>query len=166
DSLMGVLLECREERQRKSARARVLRNRAQPFAEAVALAHVRLQMNRRQVAAAADALAIEVRDHALTGLVVLERDDVHEPRANVIVVVRVQKLDAVDVAQQLPVAGGDACAQLQNLIELLELPDPERGTYVVEAVVEAEPHVLEPAARIAAALVPQRAEQPPLLLGV
>src|SRR5438093_6978928 len=55
---------------------------ALPISEAVALAHVRLQMNRRQVAAAADALAIEVCDHALTGLVVLERDDVHEPRAN------------------------------------------------------------------------------------
>src|SRR5581483_12238910 len=52
------------------------------------------------------------------------------------------------------------------LVELLELSDADRGADVVEAVVESEPHVLEPPAIVAAALVAQRAEQAPLLLGV
>ena len=38
--------------------------------------------------------------------------------------------------------------------------------HIVQPVVEAEPGVLEPAAAVGAALVPQRFQQPPLLLGV
>src|SRR5690349_14612657 len=81
-------------------------------------------------------------------------------------VVRERELDAVDVAEQLAVARSDIAPQGEDLVELLDLPDPERCAHVVEAVVVTEPHVLEPTAGIAAALIAQRAEQPPLLLRV
>ncbi len=92
--------------------------------------------------------------------------DVDEPRAHVVGVVGERHLDAVDVAQELAVPRRDLAPQAQDLVELLELPDPERRAHIVEAVVEAEPHVLEPAAVVAATLVAQRPQQPPLLLRV
>src|SRR5262249_51586983 len=77
---------------------------------------------------------------------------------------RDRQLDAVDAAQELAVPGGDVAPQREDLVELLDLPDPERRPHVVKAVVVAEPHVLEPAARATATPVAERAEQPPLLL--
>ena len=56
----------------------------------------------------------------------------------------------VDVAQQLVVALGDCAPRLEDAVELLELPDPERGRDVVEAVVVTEPPVLQPARRLEA----------------
>ena len=79
-------------------------DRAHPLAEAVALAHVRLQVDRREVAVVADPLALERRDHTLARLVVGQEDDVDEPRADVVGVVGARQLDAVDVAQELVVA--------------------------------------------------------------
>src|SRR6266511_1808877 len=49
DVLLVVTIEARVERQRERARAAVLRHREHPLAEAVALAHVRLQVDRRDV---------------------------------------------------------------------------------------------------------------------
>src|SRR5439155_24564363 len=58
-------------------------------------------------------------------------------------------------------------AAAQDLVELLELGDPDRRLEVGPPVVEAEPDVVEPAAVVVCAtLVPQAAELPPLLLGV
>ena len=75
-----------------------------------------------------------------------------------IVVVGERRLD-VDPGEQLVVARRDAATRREDAVELLELPDPERGREVVEAVVVAEPPVLQPARRLEAALVAQRDEQ-------
>src|SRR5581483_7574716 len=74
--------------------------------------------------------------------------------------------DAVDVAEQLVVARGDVAPEREDLVELLDLPDAEGRADVAQPVVVTEPHVLEPAARVAASLIPQRAQQSPLVLGV
>src|SRR5580765_4960824 len=50
DALLRVTLERGEERQREGAGAVVLGDRTEPFAEPVALAHVGLEVDRRQVA--------------------------------------------------------------------------------------------------------------------
>src|SRR5581483_3441558 len=54
----------------------------------------------------------------------------------------------------------------EDLVEPLDLADPERGRDVAQAVVEAEAHMLEPAPGLGPALVSERAHQVPLLLGV
>src|SRR5581483_3722117 len=53
-----------------------------------------------------------------------------------------------------------------DLVELLQLADADGRADVVEAVVVAEPDVLEPSARVPPALVSQRPQQAPLLLRV
>ena len=73
-------------------------------------------------------------------------------------VVRERRLD-VDVGEQLAVDGCDRAAGGEDPVELLELPDAERGREVVEAVVVTEASVLEPARRLEPALVAQRDEQ-------
>src|SRR5437868_6583737 len=83
-----------------------------------------------------------------------------------LVIVRARQFHAVDPAQQLVIALRDLGAKRKYLVQLLELPEPECRAHVAEAIVEAESHVLEPAAGVATALVPQRAQQPPLLLRV
>src|SRR6266516_7569231 len=67
-SLLSVQLQRREERQRERPGARILGDRTEALREAVALAHVLLQVDRGQVAVVADARAFEVRDHALARL--------------------------------------------------------------------------------------------------
>ena len=57
-------------------------------------------------------------------------------------------------------------ARVEDPVELLELADADRRADVVDAVVEAEPRVLEPAAAVRAPLVAQRLEQPPFVLGM
>src|SRR5205807_6251487 len=53
---------------------------------------------------------------------------------------------------------------LEDRVQLLELPDPDRRGDLVEAVVVAEPRVLEPAAAVRPALVGERLEEAPLVL--
>src|SRR5262249_14811774 len=72
----------------------------------------------------------------------------------------------VDAAQELAVACRSLRAQSPDLREPLELPDPERGGDVAEAVVVAEADVLEPAAGLRPALGAEGADQVPLLLRV
>ena len=80
---------------------------------------------------------------------------------------RRQRLDPVDVLEQLGVARSSGGSERQHPVQLLELRDPERGLKIGPAVVEPEPHVVEPAgAVVGPALVAQAAEQLPLLLGV
>ena len=81
-------------------------------------------------------------------------------------VVGVRRLDAVDVREQLAVALSRSRAQSQDLVELLELDDADRGLQVREAVVESEAYVMEPAALVRAALVAKTLQELPLLLGV
>src|SRR5207248_10767808 len=88
------------------------------------------------------------------------------PGAPMSVVVVARQLDSFDPAEELVVPLRDGRAQLEDLVELLELPEPERRAHVVEAVVIAESHVLEPPAGIATALVSQRAQEAPLVLRV
>ncbi len=54
----------------------------------------------------------------------------------------------------------------ENLVEPLELTEADRRAYVVDPIVESEPGVLEPAARVGATLVPEAAQKPPLFLGM
>jgi hypothetical protein len=84
----------------------------------------------------------------------------------VIDVVGARQLQARNVDQQRRVPGGDRGSRLENGVELLELSEPDRGADVVDAVVEAEPRVLEPAAGVGAALVAQAPQKAPLALGV
>src|SRR6266550_255407 len=80
-------------------------------------------------------------------------------------VVRAQRLDPAAL-QQPPVSRRDLGPERQQPVELLELPDPDRGLYVRPAIVEAKPDVMEPgAALVVAALVAQAPQQLPLLLG-
>ncbi len=119
-----------------------------PLREAVPLAHVRLQVDRRQVRRRRDPLV--ATSCAITRVAVdagRELHDVHEPRANVVVVVGERRLD-VDVARAARrSARRPRRRAVEDAVELLELPDPERRRDVVEAVVVAEPSVLEPARR-------------------
>ena len=63
-------------------------------------------------------------------------------------------LDAVDARRAAPrSAQRPPAREREDRVELLELGDADRGGDVVEAVVVAEPRVLEPAARVGAALV-------------
>src|SRR6516162_11703001 len=107
-------------------------------------------MDRRQIPVEADPLALEGRDRPLPGLVVRQRDDVDEPGALVVDVVGARQLDAVDRREKLVVPLGDLPAKHEDLVQALELPDPDRGTDVVDAVVETEAYVLEPPAVVAA----------------
>ena len=95
-----------------------------------------------------------------------ELDDVDEPGADVVGVVGERQLEPVDVREQLAVAGRRGPAQRQDRVELLELADPERRADVVDAVVEAEPCMVEPATAVGATLVAEADELPPRLLGV
>ena len=123
------------ERQRHRARAAVLAHRQHPLGEAVALAHVRLEVDRRQVRRASRSRRSTSR--AITRVAVDARrqlDDVDEPRALVVVVVGERRLD-VDAGEQLVVARGDPAPRRQDPVELLELADAERSRDVVEPVV-------------------------------
>ena len=123
-------------------------------------------MDARQVARRADALALQLADHSLAVDSLGELHDVDEPGALVRRVVRERRLDTVDPGQELRVPRRDSVPALQDLVELVELRDPDRRADVVEAVVVAEPRVLQPSAVVGAALVPEALQQPPILLVV
>jgi hypothetical protein len=118
-----------------------------------------LEVDRRQVPRARDALLLEALDHALAVDRRVELDDVDEPRADVVLVVPERCLHSGDVRQQLGVPLRGLAAKREDRLQLLHLRDAERGAQVVEPVVEAQPRVLEPAAAVGAALVAQRAQQ-------
>ena len=143
------------EGQRERARGHLLGDRAQPLGEPVPLAHVRLQVDARQVTGGLDAVLGEPADDLLAVGSGRQRDDVDEPRPLVLVVVGARQLEPGDVTEQLRVAAGDLTPRGEDRVELLELPEPDRGLDVREPVVEAEPRVVEPAAGIRAALVAQ-----------
>jgi hypothetical protein len=75
----------------------------------------------------------------------------------VVVVVGDRRLD-VDALEQRRVQVRDVGAGSEDLVELLDLADPQRRRDVVVAIVVAEPAVLEPRARLEPPLVPQRDE--------
>ena len=54
-----------------------------------------------------------------------------------VVVVGERRLDPVDAGEQLAVPRRDLRRAREDLVELLELGEPERGGELVEAVVEA-----------------------------
>jgi hypothetical protein len=72
----------------------------------------------------------------------------------VIRVVGKRRLD-VDNRQELAVAVRDLPAPREDPVELLELADAERRREIVEAVVEPQAAVLEPARRLEPPLVAQ-----------
>src|SRR5918992_76712 len=160
-------LDLRVERQRERPPAHRLRHRELALDEAVVAPHVRLQVDARDVLRGRDSLATQRGHDGVAIELRSERDDVDEPRALVIGVVRSQRLDLVDAAEQLAVALGRRRPQLEQAIELLELGNPDRGLEIRPAIVEPEPHVVEPAAPgVFASLVPHADDQLPRLLVV
>ena len=123
-------------------------------------------MDARHVLGGADPLGAELAHHRRPVRAVRQRDDVHEPRARVVGVVRTERLD-VEARQQPPIPLRGRRAELEHPVELLELRDPDRSLNVGPAVVEAEAHMVEPgAALVVAPLVAQAAKELPLLLRV
>src|SRR5436309_721501 len=166
DELLVGGVEVREERERERSRARVFGDRAHALREAVGLAHVRLEMDGRHVVARLDALRLEALHDALAVDPRRKLDDVDEPRAPVVGVVREWRLDAIDTPKQTGVPRGRRTTHLEHPVELLQLTDPECRLDVREPVVEADPRVVEPARVVRAALVAKADEQVALLLGV
>ena len=74
-------------------------------------------------------------------------------------VVSAGELEPGHVGEEPRVAGRNGRARRENRVELLELPQADRRADVVEPVVEAEPGVLEPPARVGPALVPEAPQQ-------
>ena len=142
------------EREGQRSRRDVLRDGTQPDAIPEALPHVRLQVDARQVPRGLDAVSRERLDDRLAVGADRKRDDVDEPRALVLGVVVARELEtAIDSSSAVYRAATRRAPR--GSVELLELPEPDRGADVVDPVVEAEPHVLEPAAGVGAALVAQ-----------
>src|SRR5439155_1338408 len=106
---------------RERAGADVLGDRAEPLLEAEALAHVRLQVDRREVAVVADPLPLEGGDDPLARRGVWEEDDIDEPRPAVIAVVGARQSDPVQRAEKLLIALRRLLAKRQYLVEPLEL---------------------------------------------
>src|SRR5690242_2744191 len=152
DVLLVVLAELHEERQRQRRRRDALRHGQVPGAVAE-LAVARLQVDRGQVAPRRHATLAQRRHHRRPVDPRREPHDVHEPAPPPFAAVR--ELHAVDVRQQPLVAVGDAPPALEELVQLLELRDPDGGGHLVHAVVEAHPHVVQPVAVVAPALVDQ-----------
>ena len=81
-----------------------------------------------------------------------------------VLVVGQRGLDAVHAGEQVAVALRHLGPGREDLVEPLELSEPERGREVVEAVVVAQSRVREPFAGVAASLVGEALQQRPLLL--
>src|SRR5436190_1605762 len=161
-----VLVEARVERERERARGERLGDGAEARGEAVALTHVRLQVDTWEIARGLDPAGLELGDDSLPFFPCRQRHDVDEPGARVVGVVGAGELDTRHVREKRPIAGSGGAAALEDLRELLKLGEADRCAHVVEPVVEAETSVLEPAAGIGASLVAEAAEELPLLLGV
>ena len=70
-----------------------------------------------------------------------------------------RRLDASHALEQLAVTVRRSCAELEDPVELLQLGQTDRGLHVRPAVVESQPHVVEPGASLVVApLVPQAAQ--------
>ena len=70
---------------------------------------------------------------------------IDEPRTFVVAVAGEGRLDTIHVLEQLAVASGGCLAELEDLVEFLELREPDRRLNVRPAIVQAEPNVVEPA---------------------
>ena len=138
-----------------------------PSAVAEALAHVRLQVDRGQVAARARSRPRPgARSPARGRLAAASRTGYtnHERRCSASSASRAARRRRRRRAARR--SGPRPPSEGEDLVELLDLGEPDGGGEVVEAVVVAEARVLEPAARVGAALVREALEQPPFLLGV
>ena len=80
DALLVIPLELREERQGKRPPARVFGDGTEALGEPVRLAHVRLQVDAREVLAALDPLLGEFRPNPRPVDALVEQDDVDEPQ--------------------------------------------------------------------------------------
>ena len=126
-----------------------------PVAEA---AVERLQVDGRQVRLAGHAARLQCGHHGVAVDGRVEPHDVDEPGAHVAGRRRRGDRDAVERSEQLVVARGDRGARGEDLLEPLGLRQADGGRELVHAVVEAELVVLEPVARVGAALVGERAQ--------
>jgi hypothetical protein len=108
-------------------------------------------VDRRQVARGRESLALELGDHALAVGAARERDDVDEPRADVIGVVGERDLEPRRRREQLAVASAAAWRSERIRSSFSSWPIPSAARTVVDAVVEAEARVVEPAAAVGSA---------------
>jgi len=79
-------------------------------------------------------------------------------------VVGARQAEAVDAPEQLRVACRHLAAPGEDPLQLLELPDPDGRTNVVDAVVEPEPGVIEPTPPSALPWLRRPLQEPPRLL--
>src|SRR3989442_1667135 len=89
----------------------------------------------------------------------VELHHIDEPRTFVVAVTCERRLDTVYVLQQFAVASGGCLAELEDLVELLELREPDRSLNVRPAIGHAKPNVMEtPASLVRPALIAEAAQ--------
>ena len=144
----------REERQRERARGDVLADRELALAVAEALAVEAHQVDRRQVGLALDARARRARARSSSRSTPRGSctTNTNQPRTSPPRSAHGSSSPSI-AGERLAVELGHARARGEHLVEAPELREPERAGDVREAVVEAEPVVVEPAHVRRAALV-------------
>ena len=104
------------ERERERSTARVLGHRAQPLRKPVELAHVRLEVDTRDVLGGCDAVRAESCHDVVSVDAGRELDDVDEPRAPVIGVIGREWLYGVETGQQVRVAIGRLARRSERIL--------------------------------------------------
>src|SRR5215210_7871558 len=148
DALLILGLDLGEEGESHGSARDRLCHRAEPFGKPVALSHVGLEMDARDVLGASDPIALECVHDLGTVERSVQLHHVYEPRALVVGVAGGWRRYAVDPIEQLPVTSCSCRAVLEDLVELLQLCDPDRRLNVRPAIVHAEPYVMEPSSTI------------------
>src|SRR5437763_909558 len=151
-----ALVHVGEERERQRSRRYVLAHRelARPMPEALAVeAH---QVDRRQVWLALDPTRRQRADRLVAVRPVRKLHDEDEPSAAVAARIGAGQLQALDAGEGLSVAGRDFAPRREHLLEARELGQADRARDLRQAVVEAEPVVIQPVQIARAPLVSLR----------
>src|SRR6266536_6447485 len=125
-------------------------------------------MDARHVLGRRHALAPQTVHHGGAVELRIELYYVDEPRTFVVAVAGARRLDTIHVLQQFAVTTSGCLAELEDLVKLLQLREPDRSLNVRPAIVHAKPNVMEPptSSIVGPALIAEAAQQLPLLLGV
>src|SRR4051794_1748655 len=153
DSIDLALGHRGEEGERERALGDSLRDRKLPADEAEALPIGRQQVDAGQVGLRLDPLRVEGRDHLVTVGVIRQLHHEDEPAPALVSVVLARQDDVVavlparrscaELGESLAVKRRDVLARVQQLVETLNLRDPDRGLQIGEAIVESETVVLD-----------------------
>src|SRR4051794_28309486 len=155
DSIDLTLGHRGEEGKRERALGDSLRDRKLPADEAEALPIGRQQVDAGQVGLRLDPLRVEGPDHVVTVGVIGKLHDEDEPAAALVGIVLARQDDVMavlpargsraELGESLAVERRDVLARVQQLVETLDLRDPDRGLQIGEAVVEPQAGGLGPA---------------------